>query len=105
MVDEEAHWEEEWNYHKEFYNMANKVDKLFAKYEKIVKPEKKNVDNHGSVNHGVGGEEPPPSPSPSDSSSSSSHHYCRRHRHTSKKHFLKLDVKFDLPMYTGECNT
>ena len=84
--------------------MVEKVEKLFAECGKTIKLEKKGADDHVSVNHGDGGEAPPPSPSSSDSSSSSSHHSCRRHRHTSKKPFLKLDVNFDLPMYTGECN-
>ena len=47
MAEEEAFWEEERSYRKAFYNMVEKVDKLFAEYEKTVKPEKKDADDHG----------------------------------------------------------
>lgn len=94
MADEEDRWEEERNYCKEFYNMAEKVDKFFLEHEKAIKHEKKDVDEHGSVNHGGDGEESLPSHSSSDSSSSFSHHSNKNHRHTSKKSFFKLDVKF-----------
>jgi len=104
MADKEARWEEERNYCKTFYNMANKVDKLFAKYEKTLKLEKNGSNDHASVNHGGGGEEPPPSPSTSESSSSSSHHSNKNQRNASKKSFFKLDVKFDLLVFTGESN-
>ena len=100
MANAEARWEEEENFRKVFYNMAGKVDKLLAEYEKALGHEKKDVDDHGSTNQEGGGEEPPPSPSSSDSS----HHSNRDSKHTSKKLFFKLDVKFDLPMYNGECS-
>ena len=54
--------------------------------------------------HVNGGEEPPPSPSTSESYSSSHHHHHRNSRDASKKHFFKLDVKFELPMFNGESN-
>ena len=84
--------------------MAKKVDKLFVEYEKKIKPEKKEPDDHASVNHEGGRGEPPepPSPSSSDNSSSSSHHSNMHNRNTSKKPFLNLDVKFYLPTYNGE---
>ena len=50
----------------------------------------------------------PPSPpsSPSSSSSSSSHKSSSSKKKKSKKSSLiKLDVKFDLPIYDGEINT
>ena len=47
MANEESCWEEDHNYHKAFYNMAEKVEKMFAEYEKMVKPEKKDADDHG----------------------------------------------------------
>lgn len=87
--------------------MAEKVDKLFVEYEKTIKPEKKKPYDHALVNHEGGRGEPlePPSPPSSDSfSSSSSHHSNKHHKNTSKKPFLKLDVKFDFPTYNGECN-
>jgi len=67
MEDEEAQMEEEQNYHKNFFTMAEKVDKFFAKYEKAIKPEKKGLDDHALVNHGGGRGEPPEPPSPSSS--------------------------------------
>lgn len=83
---------EEEQIRKIFFTMAKKVDKLFAEYEKTIKLEKKNPDDHASLNHEGGRGEPlePPSPSSSDSScSSSSHHSKRNHRNTSKKPFFK----------------
>ena len=41
MEDEDARLEEEWNYRKILFNMEEKVDKLFAEYEKSIKHEKK----------------------------------------------------------------
>jgi len=96
MEDEEACWEQEWNYRKVFYNMAEKVDKLFSEYEKTIRHEKKDAHENRSVNHEGDGEDPPPSPSSSDSP----HHSNQDSKHTSKKPFFKLDVKFDLLMYT-----
>lgn len=107
MVDEEAQIEEERNYHKYFYIMAKKVDKLFREYEKTIKFKKKETDDHALINHGGSREEPPPSPSSSDNSSSyysSSHHSNRHKRNASKNPFLKLDVKFDLPIFSGDSN-
>ena len=56
---------------------------------------------------GKGGMLPPPSPpsSPSSSSSSSSSHKISSYKKKKKKSSLiKLDVKFDLPIYDGELN-
>ena len=80
--------------------MAEKLDKMFLEYEKVLQHEKKDVDDHRLAHHGDGGEYPPPYPYSSDSS----HHFSLYSRHASKKPFLKLDVKFDLLMYDGECN-
>ena len=110
-------------FHKVFYMMADKVDKLFTDYEEImekerkgseVKKENKEVKGEGnaSVNHRGGGEEPPEPPSSpsasstSSSASSSSHsrHSKVPHKEPQKKPLLKLDVKFDLPMFNGEAN-
>ena len=68
MANEESHWEEEQKFHKVFYNMAEKVDKMFSEYEKALGDEKKDVDDNRSTNHEGGGEDTPPSPSSSDSS-------------------------------------
>ena len=92
MANEEARWEEEQNFCKVFYNMARKVDQLFTEYEKALGHEKQDVNDHESTNKEGGGEDSPPSSSSSDSS------------HQSKKSLFKLHVKFDLPMYNGECS-
>jgi hypothetical protein len=50
---------------------------------------------------------PPSSPSTSSSSSSSSSKSTARkhvHKHKQEMPLLKLDVKFELPMYDGEVN-
>jgi len=88
-----------------FFTMAQKDDKLFVEYELTIKTEKKELNDHASVNHGGGGEDPPPYPSTSDNSSiSSSLHSNRHHRNASKNQFFKLEVKFDFPRDNGECN-
>ncbi len=80
------------------------MDKLFAEYEKTMAELKKKegIDDHALVNHEGGGKDSlePPSPSSSESffSSSSSH---SRGRKTHKNPLFKLDVKFDLQMFSG----
>lgn len=74
------------------------MDKLLLEYEKALGHEKEGFDDNTLANHEGGEEEPPPSPSSSDIS----HHSHRGSKHSSKKPFFKLDVKFDLPMYNGE---
>lgn len=84
--------------------MEDKVDKMFAEYEKTLKLEKNGPNDHGSRNHGVGGEYHPTSPSTSEISSYSSHRSNINQRNASKKPFFKLDVKFDLLVFSGESN-
>lgn len=97
--------DEELNYHKIFFNLIEKADKLVAEYEKTIKVEKKQRDDHALVNDEGGGEGPPPSPSSSEiSSSSSSRLSNRHHRNASKNPLFKLDVKFDLHIFSGESN-
>ena len=61
----------------------------------------KKGDDNSKKRHGGNGDPPPPySPSSSSSSSSSVH----KHRSSGKSPFLKLDVKFELPMFNGEVN-
>lgn len=66
--NEEARQEEEHNFRKVFYNMAEKLDKLLSKYEKELGHDKEYVNDNRSENHEGGGEQPPPSPYSSDSS-------------------------------------
>ena len=53
MENVDAQLEEERNYSKAFYAMAEKVNKLFAEYEKtMTHPKKKEgLDDHASRNH------------------------------------------------------
>jgi len=94
MADEEACHQDELNFCKTLYTMAENVGQLLSRLEKA---EGKKAEEQGSM-HG-NGEEPPPSPSTSESSSSSHHYHRRNSRGASKKPFFKLDVKFNLPMY------
>ena len=48
MENEEALWEEEQNFCKVFYNMAEKVDKLFSGDEKTLGHEKQDVNENRS---------------------------------------------------------
>jgi hypothetical protein len=96
---------------------CQKARKLYADYEeRVAKKENKKKakgEDDASVNHVIGGD-PPNTPSPSSSSSSSSSsshshhsshsHYSNFHPSTSKKSLLKLDVKFNFPMFNGEAN-
>ena len=100
MAEEEARIEEESNFRKTFYSVAENISQLVLRLERA---EERNPEGQGSA-HGNGGEEPPPSPSGSEGSSSSYHHNCRNSKDASKKPFFKLDVKFDLLMFNGESN-
>jgi hypothetical protein len=95
--------------------MSGMVEKLFSYYEKRVtnkkKKKKAKEEDNSSVNHGSGGYplEPPSTSSSSIYSSSSSHSHHSQHSHhssfhpsTSKNPLLKLDVKFNFPMFNGE---
>jgi hypothetical protein len=82
---------------------------MYGDYEKRMKKKgnkkEAHADDDASVNQGVGGDplEPPSSPS-SSSSSSSEHSHHSSHKASFKKPLLKLDVKFDLPMFNGDVN-
>lgn len=105
MADEEARYEEELNFRKTFYMMANHIEKLFSKLKKLENAEGKTTEGQGLVHGDDDGGDPPPSPSTSGSSSSSSHHHNNRNsKNVAKKPFLKLGVKFDLSMYNDERN-
>ena len=70
---------------------------------RLEKAKERNIEGQGLA-HGNDGEEPPPSPSRSEGSPSSHDHNHRNSKDASKKPFFKLDVKFDLPMFNGECS-
>jgi hypothetical protein len=112
MDDEERCVEHEHNFHKILYQMSYMVETLYADYKKRVANKEKNKkvkeEDNDSVNHGSGGYplEPPSPYSISISSPSSSHSHHSQpssfHPCTSKNPLLKLDVKFNFPMFNGE---
>ena len=95
-----------------FYRMLEMVERMYGDYEKRIKKKgKKNeaqADDNASVNQGARGDPPEPPSSPSSSSSSSSEHSHHsqhsNHKASFKKPLLKLDAKFDLPMFNGDAN-
>ena len=84
---------------------------IHAMVEEMYHEFKKNKDEGTSSpkyqeDKGKGGMLPPPSPpsSPSSSSLSSSSHKSSPFKKKKKSYLIKLDVKFDLPIYDGELN-
>ena len=115
MDANDARIDMEAEFHKVFYMMADRVDKLFANYEEHmekerkgseVKKEDKEVKDEGdaSINQGGGGEEPLEPPSSPSSSSTSSSASSSSHSQHSKVHHKEPQKKFDLPMFNGELN-
>jgi len=102
--ENDVRYEEEVKFCKTFYMMADLVEKMFSRFEKLESAGEKAPEGQGSVLEDDGGD-PPPSPLACESSSSStSHHDHRNTGNTSKKPFFKLNVKFDLPMFNDESN-
>ena len=65
----------------------------------------KKSDDKSKKGHGGNGDPPSPSSSSSSTSSSStSVNQSHKSKTTSKTPFLKLDVKFEFPMFNGEVN-
>jgi hypothetical protein len=113
MAEEDKRDEQDKKFHMVFYCMSEMVERMYRDYEKRMKNKgKKNESlsyDEASVNQGAGGGYPPePSSSPSSSisySSENSHHsHHSIHKTSFKKPLLKLDVKFDLPMFNGDVN-
>ena len=102
-MDENVRNEEELNFCKILYAMADRVQKLFSRLDKLESAGENALEGQGSM-HGDDGGDPPPSPSTSGSSSYSSQNRHWNSGNASKRPFLKLDVKIDLPMYIGESN-
>jgi hypothetical protein len=100
------------NFHMVFYRMSEMVERMYRDYEKRMKKKGKKKEAHdnddASVNQGAGGDPRNPPSSPSSSSSSSSEHshhsHHSSHKASFKKPLLKIDVKFDLPMFNGDAN-
>jgi hypothetical protein len=112
MEKDDKRDEHEKNFHMVFYRMLEMVEQMYGDYEKRMKKKGKKNEEHADddslVNQGVGGDPPEPPSSPSSSSSSSSEHSHQSqhssHKASFKKPLLKIDVKFDLPMFNGDVN-
>ena len=66
--------------------------------------EKSRKGNRGNGDSGKSPSSPSSSSSSSSTSTSSSVHHSHKVKNTGKSHFLKLDVKFELPKFDGEVN-
>jgi len=117
MSHEESHGtlpSEEEKFKKYFYDMTEMVKVLFEEINAILQgessnPPKGNGDSGDKTPKGNGGsgDSPPPSP-PSSTSSTISQpppNSPKEHGKTPlQTPLLKLDIKFELPMYNGEVN-
>jgi hypothetical protein len=110
MASEEGLSHDEKEFRKNFFAMSKMMKVLYEDYLEWKRP---NLGESSKVKSEEGYDPPqiPPSPpsSPStysSSSSSSSKSTGRKHVHKHKQEMplLKLDVKFELPMYDGEVN-
>ena len=108
MASEDYREEDEKAFRKGFYQMADRVEKLFAYYQRRL--EKKEIKKEKAKDNASGkGEDPSETSSPSSSSSeSSSTASSNPNKQPEKAKFdlpyLKLDIKFELPTYNGELN-
>ena len=100
-------------FRKEFLDMIEMVRILYQEMNERLEGEGSKLHKEGQGSSGglndedksnkVNGE-PSSSPSSSSSSTSSSVHQLHKSKNTGKHPFLKLDVKFELPMFNGEVN-
>ena len=109
MADEEYREEYEKAFCKDFYQMADIVEKMFANYQERL--EKKKIKKEKAKNNalGKGGDPSDHSfPSFSSSSESSSDASSNPKKQPEKTNFdlpyLKLDINFNFPTYNGERN-
>jgi hypothetical protein len=109
MASEEELSHDEIEFRKTFFTMSEMMKVLYDDYLEQKRP----ILGESSKEKSEEGEDPPKttpsppsSPSTSSSSSTSSKSTARKHSHKHKHdtHLLKLDVKFELPMYDGEIN-
>jgi hypothetical protein len=109
MASEEGLSHDEIEFQKTFFAMSEMVKVLYDDYLE----RKRSILGESSKAKSEEGEDPPkPPPSPpssqstSSSSSTSSKSTTRKysHKHKHDMPLLKLDVKFELPMYDGEVN-
>jgi hypothetical protein len=110
MTSEEGMSQNEIEFQKTFFAMSEMVKFLYDDYLERKGPFQGEYSKQDKSEEGEYPPKPPPSPSSSPSisfsSSTSSKSTARKHSHKHKNdiYLLKLDVKFELPMYDGEVN-
>jgi hypothetical protein len=116
MASEEGLSQQEREFQRTFFAMSEMVKVLYEDYLERKRPVQGEYSKKDKSEEGEDPPKPPPSPpsSPSSSSSSTSSNStstatsARKHSHSHKHKpdmpLLKLDVKFELPMYNGEVN-
>ena len=106
-ADEDYRGEAENAFYKDFYQMADRVEKLFANYHRLAKKKtnKEKADDN-DLEKGRDPSEPssPPSSSSESSSIASSNPTKQPENAKPDLPYLKLDIKFDFPTYNGEVN-
>jgi hypothetical protein len=109
MASEEGLSHDEKQFRKIFFTMSEMMKVLYEDYLEWKRPvlgESSKVKSEEGEGPPQIPPSPPSSPSNSSSSSSSSKSTTIKHAHKHKQEIplLKLDVKFELPMYDGEVN-
>jgi hypothetical protein len=110
MASEEGMSHNEIELQKFFFAMSEMVKFLYEDYLEQKRPFQGESSKKDKSEEGEDPLKPPPSPpsspSTSSSSSTSSKSTARKHSHKHKHDMslLKLDVKFELPLYDGEVN-
>jgi hypothetical protein len=110
MASEEGLSHDEKEFRKNFFAMSKMMKVLYEDYLEHKRPilgESSKVKSEEGEGPPQIPPSPPSSPSTSSSSSSSSSKSTPRkhsHKHKNEMPLLKLDVKFELPMYDGEVN-
>jgi hypothetical protein len=109
MASKEGLSHSEIEFQKSFFSMSEMVKVLYDDY---LEPKRPILGESSKAKSEEGDDPPKPPPSPpsspptSSSSSISSKSTTRKHSHIHKHDMplLKLDVKFELPMYDGQVN-
>jgi hypothetical protein len=109
MASEEGLSHEEKEFRKIFFTMSEMVKVSYDNYLERKRPilgESSRVKSEEGEDPPKTPPPPPSSPSTYSSSSTSSKSTARKHSHKHKHDMplLKLDVKFELPMYDSEVN-
>jgi hypothetical protein len=107
MASEEGLSQDEKEFRKDFFSMSEMMKVLYEDYLERKKPNLCEF-SMGKIEEGEYPPQIPPSPPSSPPSSSSSSSKCNAkkhvHKHNNEIPLLKLDVKFELPIYDGEVN-